>query len=307
MSIPRKHHYLPEFYLNRWACNGKVVRYLRPRGHGNELDTRRVAPGAVAYERDLYQLPDLADPSDSQALELKFFQQIDDRAAVALSKLDQLIEGSADDRIALSRFLLSLLHRSPSRLALIRQELAEQVTGAPFQGLQGDHYEAVLKSTANRLLAMLVDSDEGISFLGKFKTFKIDTSESSKSLLTSDRPLTLSAQLVAPDAFMILPYAPDRLMLLARAEKVALSFSSQDPTTLVSGINQAVVEQSEDVIIASDRQAERMIDRLFLRRNPNSTLDSIGLIRRKSPLVDLGPRPRSFSRHDMVGMKYLGE
>lgn len=306
MSIPRKHHYLPEFYLRRWALNGQVFRYVRPKGKDGPLDCRRKPPSAIGYERDLYHLPDIDEPVVSQQLESEFFQRIDDRAAVALQKLDRLERGSVADRVALSQFVISLLHRSPGRLTSMRSELSSRVDGAPYADLEGDEFERVLKATCNRLLASLVESNDAEALVSSFKAFRIDVSGSKKSLLTSDCPVTISAQLVANDAFMILPYAPNRLLILTHHEAIANAFSSQPPDVLVAGINQAVVEQSEDVIVAYDKKATRMIDRLFLRPASEKARDSIGLIRRRSPLVDLAPKVRTFSRNDKKAMIYLG-
>ena len=306
MSIPRKHHYLPQFYLERWAKNGQLYRYIRPRGADGKLDCNLKAPKAIAYEPNLYQIPSITDLAKSQYLELEFFQRIDDRAATALKKLDASEEMLTQDRVALAQFMVSLLHRSPSRLKAIKAELATRTDGAPYQGLTGELFDNVLKSTANQLLAMLVESPEGSKIVGMFRAFKVDTSKATRKLLTSDRPITVSGQLISPDAFMILPYAPDRLVILTHLDEIARSFSSQDPNDLVTGINQAVVEQSEDVIVATDNHATRMIDKLFLRTTNPKTADSIGLIRRKSPLINLRPKPRTFSRHDRLSMMYLG-
>jgi hypothetical protein len=306
MSVPRDHHYLPQFYLDRWAINGEVYRYVRPRGATGKLDVKRKPPSAIAYERDLYQTPDISDLAESQNLELKLFQRIDDRAAIALRKLDESGDGTDEDRIALSQFMVSLLHRSPSRLKAIRDEMVEKLDEAPFRDLTGEAFDASLKSTANRLLAALVESPRGEAIVSKFKTFKVDVRRSTRTLLTSDRPITVSAQLVAADAFMILPYAPDRLVILTHHEAIANAFASQPATTLVKGINEAVVEQSADIVIAQDDSARAMIDRLFLRPQKGRETDSIGLIRRRSPLVDMQPRTRHFSRHDKTALKYLG-
>ena len=306
MSIPRDHHYLPQFYIDRWARDGKVFRYVRPRGKDGPIDCKRKPPKAIAYQRDLYHQPDISDPIDSQSLELRFFQQIDDRAAKALQKLEQRQHGTGEDRIALAQFMISRLHRSPSRLNAMRAELAERTLGAPYENLEGEEFDSVLKSITNRLLAMLVESSDATSMIAKFKIFNIDVSGSSKTLLTSDRPIMVSAQLIAHDAFMMLPFGPFRLVLLTHKEAIARSFSSQNPDVLVAAVNQAVVEQSEDIVIAADTGATRMIERKFLRLNADQSRDSIGLIRRKSPLIDLNPKTRTFSRHDKKGMKYLG-
>lgn len=306
MSIPKDHHYLPKFYLERWATDGKVVRYVRPLGADGKLDCKWKSPTSIAYQENLYHLPDIQDPLESQHLEFRFFQQIDDRAAKALQKLDASITGTSKDRVALAQFMISLLHRSPSRLAQIRAELEKRTADAPYRDLDGDAFENAVKATANRLLASLVESDSGTKIVAEFKIFKVQLSDTKRSFMTSDRPITVSAQLISPDAFMIMPYAPDRLVILAKHEAIATSFSSQNADVLVTGINTAVVEQSEDIIIAKDKSATRMIDRLFMRPAPDRIFDGIGLIRRNSPLRDMNPKVRQFSRHKKNEMKYLG-
>ena len=205
MSVPRKHHYLPQFYLQRWTRNGQLYRYLRPRGPDGDLDCQQRAPKAIAYERDLYQVPDIADPKGSQYLEMEFFQRIDDCAAIALQKVESGDQATPADRVALAQFMVSLLHRSPGRLNAIRTDLAGQTAVAPYKNLTGEALDNAVKSTANQLLAMLIESQEGANIVAKFKPFRIDVTGASRMLMTSDRPITVSGQLVSPDAFMILP------------------------------------------------------------------------------------------------------
>ncbi|MFM5949324.1 MAG: DUF4238 domain-containing protein [Novosphingobium sp.] len=305
MSIPRRHHYLPIFYIERWARDGEVYRYVRPRGKDGNLDCRRKPCSAVGYAPDLYQLPDLEGQAESQSLELNFFQRVDDRAATALMRLDRGERGSAGDRIALSQFVISLLHRSPSRLKAIQSELAKVTEQAPYRDLEGAELDTALKSATNRLLASLVESQEGIEIVNKFKAFRVEVNGAKKKLITSDRPVTLSSQLIANDAFMILPYAPDRLLILAHKNEVASAFSNQKPDILVAGINRAIVEQSEDMVIAADNSATPMIDEFFLRSTSEVIRDPLGYVRRSSPLVDLSPKARTFSWRDKIGMRYL--
>ena len=106
---------------------------------------------------------------------------------------------------------------------------------------------------------------------------------------------------------MVMPYAPNRLLILTHREEIARSFSTQEPNVLVNGINRAVVEQSVDVVIAADTHAERMVEKLFLRPQPDHEFDSIGLIRRKSPFIDTRPKVRTpHSRRRKSEMLYLG-
>jgi|GEM_PF-1724502 hypothetical protein len=304
MSVPRDHHYLPQWYLARWAVDGELVRYVRPLGADGPVHSARRAPKAVAYERDLYQLPDIADPSESQQLEMLFLQMVDDRAAVSIDKLDRGVRGTAQDRLALSKFVISLLHRSPTRLRAIRNELAKRTDGAPYEGATGEKFDILVKATANRLLAALIESPDSNRRLSEFRAYKIEVGPARRGLLTSDRPVNASAQLIAPDAFLLVPYAPDRLLILTHKQEIARSFASQRPEDLVFGINEAIIDQAEELVVASDRSAEALINDRFLRPPSNLQKDSIGLIRRKAPFIDLMPR-RKFPSLRKSDLRYL--
>lgn len=286
MSIPRNHHYLPEFYLKRWAKDGQVVRYTRPLGANGALDCRMKPPSAVCFETDMYHLPDIIDPDNSQIIEKNLFQRVDDKAALALSKFDQPQALTLEEHEALCQFVISLLHRTPDRLAALSVDISKQTNGAPFAGLIGKDYDDKLKATTNRLLLMLVQSNSTLSDFSKFKAIRIVIIGASKSLLTSDRPMTASAQLNAGDAYILLPYAPDRLLILTQHESIAKAFeyeANKNSNKFVSSINKAIVEQSENIIIADNKKPTRMIDKLFLRPHGHVVCPA-GLIRRSVPM-----------------------
>jgi Protein of unknown function (DUF4238) len=309
MSTPKKHHYLPEFYLKRWAVDGKLFRYERPRGANGELHCSHKSPAAVGYIPNLYQIPDQEDPKESQSLELNLFQKIDDRAAAAFQKFDRFdgqIEPTESDHLALCQFTISLLHRTPKRLDALKIQLSNEQIGAPFAGMMGEEYDVKLKSTTNRLLELLVLSDDYLPIFSRFKAGRIISRGTSKTFLTSDRPMTASSPMLGPDSFMILPYAPDRILLFANKKSIIDSFSAQKSDILVKGINEAIVEQSENLIISSNKDATKMIDRLFLQSKNPQNGDPTGLIRRRAPMVNFRPNNRNFSRHDKSTMKYLG-
>jgi hypothetical protein len=85
MSIPRKHHYLPQFFLNRWCIEGRLTEFRRP--HGILVSKRRY-PAATCYATDLYTDESQNDPVARQALESGFMQEVDDRAANSLVWLE---------------------------------------------------------------------------------------------------------------------------------------------------------------------------------------------------------------------------
>jgi hypothetical protein len=57
MSAPRDHHFIPVFFLKKWAgVNGKVVEYSIKYG---KLIAKPVGPRSTGYEFDLYAFNEL--------------------------------------------------------------------------------------------------------------------------------------------------------------------------------------------------------------------------------------------------------
>jgi hypothetical protein len=49
-----KHHYIPKFYLKRWAAaNGRLTEYSRP---FQRVEPRWTHPDGTGYERGLYAI-----------------------------------------------------------------------------------------------------------------------------------------------------------------------------------------------------------------------------------------------------------
>jgi Protein of unknown function (DUF4238) len=106
MSIPRRHHYIPVFYLKRWtARDGRICEFSRPH---DVVKARMTYPAGTAYEHDLYKIHGLESDA-GQVTEQRFLKRVDQLASDALVKL---IHGSAPDfndvraKSAWSRFIL---------------------------------------------------------------------------------------------------------------------------------------------------------------------------------------------------------
>src|SRR5438045_2699476 len=60
MSVPKKHHYLPQFFMRRWIdTEGKLTEYRRPR---DKLIVKRKRPAETGYVVDLYANESKSDP-----------------------------------------------------------------------------------------------------------------------------------------------------------------------------------------------------------------------------------------------------
>jgi Protein of unknown function (DUF4238) len=117
---PKKHHYLPEFYLSAWCgADGRLERYVNRNG---SIKTRRFATGQVGYREDLYRLLSANIP-DRTALERHHFEQLDNAAAPVIARLnrDRSPIPNEADKQALARFILSLPARNPWGIATGRK------------------------------------------------------------------------------------------------------------------------------------------------------------------------------------------
>ncbi len=240
-----------------------MVRYVRPSPDGS-LHAKKAVPRGIGKERDLYAFSAAATEEERQRLESQFFQLIDARAAVALQKLDKGERGSDQDRVGLVRFVISLMHRSPSRIQYLRQELRARMTGTADFDPGSPAHQSMVSDQINHLLADMISSPDIVQLVASMRIFRIDV-RSRHRLLTCDLPLMLSQGIAQPHGFLMFPYAPDRVVILVHREDVAKAFSSQAPDALAKALNDAVVRQARECVIAADRKAARFIEKRFLR------------------------------------------
>jgi len=261
MSVPVDHHYLPQFYLSRWTRGGKLYRYVRPVA-GRPVHQKKVSPRATGYQAHLYAYSDGDTPEQRQRLELDFFRHVDDRAAVALMKLDAGQRGSAIDKAGLIQFVLSLMHRSPLRIQHLRNELSQRMSDVCDFDQSDRGHAAMVADHVNDLLRELCSSREMIEFIYRMKVYRIEA-QGKCAMLTCDMPLLLSQGLKREDGFIMFPYAPDKLAIFAHSERTAWAFSSQDGTALINAINDSLVLQARHVMIASNSSARGFIEQRF--------------------------------------------
>lgn len=271
MSVPIDHHYLPCFYLARWTRGGKLYRYVRPI-EGANLHQKKVTPEAIGYEPHLYSYAKAATEFERTRLEHDYFQHIDGRAARALVKIEAMERGSAIDHVGLVQFVLSMLHRSPARIARLRDELAARMSDIPdFDRANSDH-NAMIRDQTNDLLTELISSDTVVPEIVGMKVYRVPIN-SRRKLVTCDLPLLLSDGTRNERAFLLLPYAPDRLIVFAHREDTALAFSTQDHDVLVNALNDAIVRQARHVVISIDDSERTFIEERF---DPFSDPDGSG-------------------------------
>ena len=173
MNPPRKHHYIPAFYLKQWAgADGKVcVMRKVPSG----LSVLRRSPNATGFKVDLYKI-DNVPPEQAQQFESVFLTLADNDAYHALQKL---IADNRDwtprYRSAWARFVISLLFRNPENVSDIRGHilhiweagkdalreafLAKDLQGETFEQYFERTHAAVPHVDAAQFLRSLIDNE----------------------------------------------------------------------------------------------------------------------------------------------------
>ena len=114
-----EHHYIPQFYLRRWAGDDdRICEFRRPY---KKINLQRVYPKQTGFLDRLYEKRGVPQ-SIAQQVEDKFMSPVDNFAAKALDLIEtdvDKIKNDAEQRSAWSLFLITLMSRMPEDLAAI--------------------------------------------------------------------------------------------------------------------------------------------------------------------------------------------
>lgn len=105
-QVSWRHHYIPQFYLKRWANNkGQLVEFSKP--YGPLIKPQRRYPSETGFMDKLYAIEGVPEHL-THYFELKFFRPVDTMASVVLDKMERGGKNfSASERTAWGRFILS--------------------------------------------------------------------------------------------------------------------------------------------------------------------------------------------------------
>ena len=263
MAEPKNHHYLPIFYLSRWAgLDGKICRFHRP------IDTRvvskRVVPKGTAFEPHLYSVrTEGYEPSPD--MEKTFFSVLDSRAATALSTLESGFPDpnwEAGSRSDWSRFVWSLSLRSPGELQQLRssakeawssqvpdlQEAYAKSKPEDFPEQVGDYLSQLDPEHQDRFalgIARSLMDHKGIwELINAMHWSVIRFDNYDVPLLTSDRPVWMTQTLTEQDAFLTMPIGPYCLFVAARTLDTMLRLKSRPLRQSVKNQNKITVQHA---------------------------------------------------------------
>lgn len=280
MSNPaRKHHFIPIFYTKRWAgADGLVERFTKYR----EVVVRRVHPTRVGWQENLYQIPETA-PEQSQALEERFFRQLDDIAARALRKLNAtpMIPLTSVETSGWSVFIMSLLHRTPEYLAATKaasrriwdQTLPElrdryvelRQAGEPetFEEYVAQRDPIETEQSLMWSLPQLIANPRIGQFLNDMHWMAFDVPLGQRELLLSDNPLARTNGIRTRGGHLAMPLSPRRLLVATWERQTALNFDTMPIKKLVAAMNKWTVESARHFVAASSVAQQNFIRGYF--------------------------------------------
>jgi hypothetical protein len=292
--MPEKHHYFPIFLQKRWAgADGRVCVYSQPRKDVEEVKALRRHPNRVGFENDLYTIPGVEFEAASH-LERRFFLQTDNDASQVLASLEADPKAPLGTRLrsGWSRFVMSLIHRSPEEIAIFFGQVALHIEHAERDFEQNYHKlrlpnepatfeEFKLKRPTNpagRAAAMLIQKVIDSELVGNHLNrmiWSILSPPSSSPFLISDRPITMTNGLSRPDSHVALPIGPRTLFIASNQQTIVDDVARRNPDDLVTHVNDRIVRQARRFVIGIDDHQKSFIShRLFGPRLPSSPTET---------------------------------
>jgi hypothetical protein len=282
MELPRKHHYNPAFYLERFAGADGLVREIRlVRG---KVVVKSRHPSATGFQKDLYRVEGVPE-EHSQHLEIHFMSPLDNGAAKALERMEanDTMDWPADERSNWVRFVVGFFFRNPANVALIKNHIAnlfnvavealernyDEVRGAndpeTFAEAYAERNPAGAEIHATNMLAELIDNDRlGPTIFGMHWAV-LDMTRSKFSVLTSDRPLYMPLPLGQVDAYILLPISPTKYFVATRQRETIAAINALERTTLVREVNTAIVQQAREFVWGRDDSQKGFVAKHFAK------------------------------------------
>lgn len=290
-----RHHYVPEFYLKRWATDDLVCGYYWDH-RSRSLKMSRTGPKAFCHDSDLYKLG--SEPTErSQLLEIQFLGAVDDKAGKTIDKiakgdLRSLTDDEACDWV---RFLMSLEMRRPSVVNFLKSHASKDFIentndGAKFisemkrlkiQGRSSEILESATRSYIEdrmllRMQGAIDDSKIGKHYLQmNWLTKKLSTG--GIDLVVADRPFVRQGGIEAPNNLWCLPLDPDTAFFCSNDINLLNKLERSGARQISKIINRHSVEQAEKYVFDKSGMNSRLLERLGQPRTKPKELGRAGI------------------------------
>ncbi len=274
---PSRHHYIPVFYLKRWAGkDGRVCEFSKP--YKNLVKPRRTSPSGTGFVDRLYELPGVSD-DQKQAIERYFMSPADTAAADALEHLHSIPQKkwNVRKRSAWSRFIVSMLLRNPEELRRFEEYYKEDV-GSVTDDLEEQYQNrrsedqpatfaeymraidpAYLSRTILTTITKLIDNPNVGEYINNMLWGVINCEASSYDLLTSDRPVVMTNGLNYDYSYIVMPIGRRKIFYATKTLDMATQLKKTPTNELVRNLNFTVVGQAKKYVYAADDQQLRFV------------------------------------------------
>jgi hypothetical protein len=299
MSIPIKHHHLPIFYLKRWAgADGRLCQFSRPY---KEIVPKRRFPAQTAYVEGLYEMPGLS-AEEAQKIEQNFMQPADTLAAEALAMLeagDPRILSESKPRSAWSRFIMTLLMRTPEDIAALKSGVLEEGAGsipelqAKYEAKKGPDDPATVEEylaqigphqaeqMALALAPKLMDHSKIGQLINNMRWLVVRITSDAGQFLTSDRPVIMTTTLTEENAYIFLPIGPKTLFVAVNDEVTQKRIEARDPAERVESTNRFIAGHAVKYVYATDDDALDYVKQHMGTHPRTSILEQLVAFRKK--------------------------
>jgi Protein of unknown function (DUF4238) len=304
MGEPRKHHFIPSFYLAQWATNTdrKLIEFSRIQ-YNDKLVSKPVGPDGTGFEFDLYEAKDLP-PDQRQYLETVWFNYLDQTAFRALEiHLGESAAWTNELINAWSRFVFGLHFRHPDAMPELRaaaksiweasgpayQDDWEKIKKAEHPGTFDEYLATIDPFTAAivrlKMLIKTFDNPDLVGHLNQMPFAVVDVSQSPEKFLTSDRPVCIS-NLGRADGVIFLPISPTKLFVAANDNRSFGAIRAQSALDLVRRVNNFVVGRARRYVWGSDKSMEQFVrEKMSTQMEPLPLFPNIGKYPGRAPEI----------------------
>ena len=280
MDEPKKHHYIPAFYLRGWERpeTGKLVEFRKLSG---KLAIKEVTAQNTGFQKLLYSYASDDDAGMDHTFESEYLSSLDNDGANALRAINEPDPQFTDEvKVTWSRLMVSLMTRSPEDVDAFKKcsdfmhanpsPMRQRLITSMCEEFKIDPQEAEeimaslrpqdISFTAFKALGHLMEWSKLIPVLCAMTWRVRDFQGAKNTLLISDRPVINNRELAMPSGLLVMPVGPTRLLILhgsKSSDADHLRYSSED--VAVRSCNKLIVEAARQYVWSTSQDQERFV------------------------------------------------
>lgn len=286
MPEPFKHHFLPVFYLKSWSSeDGRLVEFSIP--FKNEVKPKRVHPKGTGYIDKLYAIEGLTG-NVSYEIEKNFLSPVDSKASTAFNALISGSNVKPQDRTAWSHFIMTLLMRMPTEIALLKElikkldfELGRKLFDMFLRHIPVEFHDEVQKAFEQHKISAIersadhvmksMSSEDIVSRVSQMEWIVLDVGSAPHELLTSDRPVVVVRNdRTAGNTVIALPIGPRKLFVAATSRSLIRELQMTSSKKVAEAMNMEVVTGANRFAYGrSDKQLTFVQNRFGKNKKPS--------------------------------------